>query len=276
MRIHLFEIEDQAWCPKIFRNFLTDFLRHFETATNIYNETIPIIKKGLRFASSNQIIDLCSGGSGPWLTLKQEINRTNVLLTDLYPNEQTIKLTDTLKIPKVRYHCKPVDALAVDKNLRGLKTLFGSFHHFRPEQAKKILIDAVGNNDPIAVFEFTERKFVNLFIQPFGVLISMALITPFIKPFKISRLIFTYLIPIVPLMTIWDGYISNLRTYSPKELLCMTSALDSYQWEIGIIKTKQPLINITYLLGHPKKKLTGDLKGRESSTNSLAIDREFI
>lgn len=254
MRIHLFEIEDQQWCPKLFRDYLTDFLRQFESMTNVYKDALPIIEKGLKLASGNRVIDLCSGGSGPWLRLSKGLPNVEVLLTDLYPNKDAIDAISDLANSSVQYHPESVDATSVDKSLSGLKTLFGSFHHFKPEQAKQILLNAVESNEPIAVFEFTERKFSNLFIQPIGVTLSVLMLTPFIKPFRLSRMFFTYIIPVIPLMLIWDGYISNLRTYSPKDLKAMTDSLgvDNYEWEYGIKKTKHPFIGITYLLGYPK------------------------
>jgi hypothetical protein len=155
----------------------------------------------------------------------------------------------------------------VDKHLSGLRTLFTSFHHFKPNQAKAILEDATKKNEPIAVFEFTERKFSNYFIQPIAATLAIWITTPFIRPFKLSRLFFTYIVPLVPLMTVWDGYISNLRTYSVNELNQMIESLnaDHYEWETGLMKTKQPGINITYLLGLPRETVD---QGRQSPATS--------
>lgn len=35
-RLHLFEIEDQAWCPTVIRDCATDYLQHVIAAVNAY------------------------------------------------------------------------------------------------------------------------------------------------------------------------------------------------------------------------------------------------
>ncbi|MFM7766902.1 MAG: hypothetical protein ACKO9S_03470, partial [Bacteroidota bacterium] len=64
-----------------------------------------------------------------------------------------------------------------------------------------------------------------------------------------------YVIPAIPLFTMWDGLVSVLRTYSEKELQKMTSSINApgYTWEIGTIKRKGAP-HIIYLLGYPEKE----------------------
>ena len=44
------------------------------------------------------------------------------------------------------------------------------------------------------------------------------LVTPAIRPLRLSRLIFTYLLPAIPIIGLFDGIVSCLRTYSPEEM----------------------------------------------------------
>jgi hypothetical protein len=83
----------------------------------------------------------------------------------------------------------------------------------------------------------------------------MFLCTPFFKPFKISRIIFTYLIPMIPVFGLWDGIISMLRIYTPKELMKMAKETNSnhYIWKSGLLKNKIGT-NVTYLIGYPEKR----------------------
>ena len=79
--------------------------------------------------------------------------------------------------------------------------------------------------------------------------ISVLLTTSFIRPFKLGRIIFTNLFPIVPICILWDGIVSSLRTYSVKEMHELVSKLnnhESYEWTIGKEK------GILYLIGIPK------------------------
>jgi hypothetical protein len=79
------------------------------------------------------------------------------------------------------------------------------------------------------------------------------IITPFLKPFKLSRLFFTYIIPLIPVTTTWDGLVSILRMYPPNEMLKMAKEAggDDYIWKAG--KAKGRFGNtIMYLTGYPK------------------------
>ena len=53
--------------------------------------------------------------------------------------------------------------------------------------------------------------------MPVG-LLGAFFITPRIKPLSATQLVFTYVIPILPLLIAWDGAVSNARTYSQDDL----------------------------------------------------------
>ncbi|MBK8749040.1 MAG: hypothetical protein IPM04_14825 [Saprospiraceae bacterium] len=64
------------------------------------------------------------------------------------------------------------------------------------------------------------------------------LFTPFFRPFRISRLIFTYLIPIIPFCTVCDGIVSITRLYAPEHLERIARVHDEarYTWTSGQVK----------------------------------------
>lgn len=255
-RIHAFEFEDLQWFPKNLRNYMTDFLQFGANAFDIYKSVIPILKKGIESARNNTIIDIASGGGGGLIKiashLKKEIPSLKIILTDFYPNLEAFRRTKSLAPDTFEFAETPVDAMQVPPLLKGLRTQFLSLHHFTPEQAKAILQNAVNDNQPIAIFEVQQRNILNLFpmiLSPINVL----LFTPFIRPFKWSRILFTYLIPVLPLFIMWDGIISVLRTYTSEELNQLIFELkkhDQFDWDIGITKGKPQ--GVSYLLGTPK------------------------
>jgi len=79
------------------------------------------------------------------------------------------------------------------------------------------------------------------------------LFVPFRRPFRWSRLLWTYLIPVIPFVLFFDGLISCLRSYSPAELREMTKGLatDDYRWEIGEKSGGLLPLRVTYLVGCP-------------------------
>ena len=255
-RLSLFEFQDQKWVPSFLRNYETDFLRYLSNNNKIYKQVIPIIKKGLEKSRTKQIIDLGSGGGGGliWLysDLKEIMPELKVTLTDYYPNISAFEFA-TSQVNNLEFLKEPIDARKVPINLVGLRTQFLSFHHFNENDAKQILQNAISSDNPIAIFELYERSVYNIAKMLFSPL-SVLFATPFIRPFKIGRIVFTYLIPVVPLFVVWDGIVSVLRTYTVQEMECLIEDLsesEQYNWEIG--KKKSGHRAILYLLGTKKE-----------------------
>lgn len=254
-RIHLFEFEDLKWFPGFLRNYGTDFLQFLSNKTKIYRPIVPILEKGLSVSNSNVIIDLGSGSGGGllWLNsqLKKRIPDLKIILTDYYPNLNAFQNIKK-KVDSINYIEESVDARKVPPQLKGFRTLFLTFHHFKPFEARQILQNAINANSPIGIFEGQERSFPSLLAMVFSPL-SVLLCTPFIKPLRAGRFFFTYIIPIVPLFVLWDGIVSALRTYSVREMKQLVSQLENkkeYNWETGKIRSGPGVI--LYLLGTKK------------------------
>jgi len=255
-RLHLFEFEDLSWFPKFLRNYLTDFLQSVSNRFDIYRPVVPILQKGLEKSKIPQIIDIASGGGGGWLSLSKHLFAENkdlkIVLTDYFPNISAFQQTVQAGGENFEFVEESIDASDVPKNLKGLRTQFLSFHHFEPEKATKILQNAVENNSPIVIVEAQERSamcFIAMLISPLNVLF----LTPFIRPFSFARIVFTYLIPIVPIIVLWDGVVSALRTYSVdemKDLVAQVNNSDNFEWEINRVENRG--LPILYLLGYPK------------------------
>ena len=170
-RIHLFEFEDQQWLPEFIRNYMTDFLQFLSNKTGMYKGIVPIIEKGLKEIGTNQIIDLASGGGGGLIWLNTELKKNNpdfkILLTDYFPNISAFEYTKQ-QADNFDYIKTPVDARNVPENIKGLRTQFLSFHHFKPNDAHKILQNAVDSHSAIAIFEAQERSLPSIIAMIFS------------------------------------------------------------------------------------------------------------
>jgi len=255
-RINLFEFEDLTWLPKAFRRYITDLLTFQIVKFGIYESAAPLISDVLKKTGHHTLVDLCSGSGGPAFGVRKKISEEigediHLFLTDKFPNIEAFSDNqDRLVTPIL----DSVDASKVNSSLKGMRTMFTAFHHFTPEKAKEILQDAKNANMPIAIFEITERNpgsLMTLLVAPITCLIFSLLV----KPRKIGRFFWTYLIPFVPLMYTWDGLISNLRSYTKDELRQMTQELEgeNFNWTVGELTSKFHL-KITYLIGYPNKE----------------------
>lgn len=255
-RIDLPEIEDQHWFPKSLRNMLTDYLQFMYARTGIFLPIVPLLKRALADTGAERFVDLCSGGGGPVPYLQRRLAEEGIevgaTLTDKFPNLDAFRAMRAAPGSRITFVEHSVDASAVPDDLAGFRTLFTGLHHLPPDLAQKILADAVRGRQGIGIFEVNERAPMALFftlLVPFAVLLA----TPFIRPFTWQRLVFTYLLPVIPLVTMWDGFASNMRTYSRRELERLTASISDdgqYQWEIGRIPAGGGW-NITYVLGLP-------------------------
>jgi hypothetical protein len=259
-RHHLIEIEDQDWCPHSVRDAATDYLQFTLAATKPYAGMIPVLAAALQRTGTRRILVLCSGAAGPWLWLlpalaERGVN-VSVCLTDKYPNLQGFKRASRLTNQAISYHPQPVDPAQVPGELLGFRTMFTAFHHFRPEQACAVLADAVRSRQGVGVFEATQRRPLALLLTLVAPLMVLVF-TPFIRPFRWSRLLWTYLLPLVPVVTLFDGLVSCLRTYSVQELrdLSARQGKSDYHWDIGTVKGKTAPMPITYLIGVPFEKV---------------------
>jgi hypothetical protein len=257
-RRHLFELEDQPWFPNRVRDYATDFLHFAETRFKLHRAGIPVLAAALRTTGSMHIVDLCSGGGGsiPEVLdgLEEAGLRVGATLTDWYPNIQAFERAAA--DPRITFEREPVDARQVPSRLSGLRTIFNGFHHFRPEDATAVLRSAAEAGQPIAIFEISRRTPRTIIALPLVPIVVM-LATPLIRPFRWDRLLWTYLVPLVPLTCLWDGFVSQLRAYTTAELEALGADADARaSWYAGQVPIGTIPGTLTYLLGYPAESRT--------------------
>lgn len=254
-RMHLIEISDEAWCPQTIKDAVTDYCRFILDVTKFYKPVVPLLAEALRRTGTRRVLDLCSGAAGPWTWLQRLLREMGVdvavCLSDKYPNIKAFEQARRLTQHAVTFHPEPVDATRVPSKLSGFRTIFTAFHHLRPDQARAVLADAVAKGEGIAVFEAVPRSILLAILAALVTPLRVLVTTPFIRPFRWSRLLWTYLIPVVPMVLSFDSLVSCLRIYSVQELRDFAAGLDGYQWDIGTVRSKMPAIPIPYLIGVP-------------------------
>jgi hypothetical protein len=290
-RIQFIEIHDQSWFPSPLRDGVTDALQFGFNLWKVYAPVVPLLESALDATRSRtssggslgghnnspsnetqSVIDLCSGGAGPWLDLSRELKsrrlksqetgreatkvNLQISLTDKYPNLRAFQKVKEASEDRITFYPNSVDAMNVPTDLKGLRTMFTSFHHFPPEEARAILQNAVDAGEGIAIFEAPRRAPATIVIM-FAWVLLLVLCTPWIRPFRWSRLLGTFVVPLIPAALWFDGVVSCLRAYSPQELREIVATLTKrevqyhYQWQIGEQAGAASGAPITYLIGYP-------------------------
>ena len=252
-RLQLIELHELPGCPTILRDGLTDFLETAIGRFDLYGPVRPMLLDAVQRSGTRHVVDLCSGAGGPWVAWQaSRAANVEISLTDKFPNSTARARIEQQALPGLHYVAESVDAAQVQPSLAGFRTVFTAFHHFPPEQARHILADAIAQRQPIGIFEYTNRRpaaFLFMLLSP----LAVWLLTPRMRTLSWSKLLFTYLIPLIPLLVTFDGVISCWRTYRPTELEAMTEG-SGYIWLSGTRKGKNWPIPVTYFIGYPARE----------------------
>ncbi|WP_437585571.1 hypothetical protein [Sorangium sp. So ce1000] len=265
-RIHLFELEDFSWFPGWLRACMTRLIMVMHRALGTSEALAELVARALSESSTSNIIDLCSGSGGPMVDVVRILRERpgfegiQLTLTDLYPNTEAAERINNQEGSNVSYQTSPVDATKIDgevtglRGLKALRTMVSSFHHMKPEDARKILESAQKSRQPICIFEISDNghpTLLSLIALPINFVMCL-FITPLVRPMTLRQLVFTYLLPIIPLCFAWDGAVSNARTYTLDDLDELLRGLRSedYRWEKGVTAGRAKKL---YLLGIPTR-----------------------
>lgn len=264
-RWELFEFEDYSRLPTSIRTGVTHLIRVFHQLSGTKELLVELLLDCKQQKDFNQIIDLGSGSGGPMMEVLQELNQRipkgeaiQLLLSDKFPNPKTVARINSLELPNVKYAVNPVDALELDRAPEGLKTMIASFHHMRPQKAQQILHSAQKNKEPFLIYEMAENNIPVLLwwlLLPvsFAVLFLMALVlTLWVRPLTFNQLLFTFLIPVIPIIYAWDGQASLMRTYTFSDIkkLIGDEKAGGYVWSMSKATKKNGKSGGYYVFGY--------------------------
>ena len=207
-------------------------------------------------------VDFCAGAGGPTPYIEKHLNRrlkqsmsdtgpssvngedrsVDFVLTDIAPHlDAWYELAK--KSDNMHFISKSVDAANAPRDLlepfsngessvkKVFRLFFLAFHHFDDPLAMRIMRNTLATSDGFGIFELQARTFSSLItitlIWPL-----LLLITPFYFWRSPGHLFFTYIIPVIPFVIVFDGYISSLRARTADEIIeIIGKGADTNQWE---------------------------------------------
>src|SRR5277367_1871800 len=134
-RFDLSEIHEQPWFPANLRDGVTDALQYILNIAKIYRPIVKHLHRAIEVTGTHRLLDLCSGGGGPWMWLYPTLGQNNadpleLCLTDKYPNVTAYQRVRKASNGAIDYCAQSVNAARIPEQLSGFRTLFTSFHHF--------------------------------------------------------------------------------------------------------------------------------------------------
>lgn len=255
------EFCDQTWLRGVWRGAYLDGLNFLFKLGGIYARMHEVYGRWAREAGGDRVLELASGGAGPISTMLDAARRDGatmpaITLSDLHPDLDTFRRMAQEYPACVDYVSEPVDASAVPTAASGhpLRSMCTGFHHFSPTQARKMLAATVANADGLFLMEPMPCSWLALAMSLPNVPILM--LAPFFaKRFSLWKCLISTLLPLVPLMIVWDGVVSALRIYRPEEILALVPESERSQWTWEWGEQRCLLVfKATYFFGYRRLK----------------------
>lgn len=208
-RKNIEQFSNKSWFPNVLKENIREFLNWFVLKAHATKPFIPLIYEGLSHSENKTLINVDF---------------------DLGAGIESVKplLKDTIEIDNIT-----VKEFNTDN--KGLYTFINNFHQLNVKEAKQLLTQIAISKNPVVVLEGNNDSLWQIIGMTFFVPLTVLLMSPFVKPFRGSRLIFTYIIPILPLVIMIDGCLALLKLYNPNDLKELTSDIivGNYKWQYG-------------------------------------------
>ncbi len=217
------QITNTKWFPKFLTRCVYEFMTWFVNKVNAAKPFLPVIEEGLQHSNRIIVINKICGAEFETVDhlIDSKIERVFIDSNDFVANEE------------------------------GLYLSVNSFHQFNEREAKEVLAMVSQRNQPIVIVEGNNDSLWQVFGMIVIVPLTVLLTAPLVKPFRIERLLFTYIIPILPLVTFMDGFFALFKLYAPMDLDELTASIDQrgYVWRSGKLDNGRGG-KIIYLIGH--------------------------
>ncbi|MGG9960754.1 hypothetical protein [Ferruginibacter sp. SUN106] len=240
------ELEDYNWFPKTLRRWQLEFVGSVSVWTKLYQPLSPVLDEMIVQNNITALQDLCSGSGIPAIYMHQHLKeKIPMLLTDQYPD------TDFKNKPAVEYSLQPVDVLKMQPVENTVYTMCNAFHHFSAVQQKELLQKMAANKAPVVVAEILEPGLLNIIKIIFTTIIIQLFTAPFVQPFSLLRLLFTYIIPVNLFTVTYDGIISVLKSKTAAEYKEIVKNISTQSYHITVHTVNNWKGNLVYIKGAP-------------------------
>lgn len=204
---------------------------------------------------------------------KARTEPVHFVLTDLHPHIPNWAQAASFS-PNMHYSPRSIDAAAAPPDLlatvepplpprrtttalaRQFRTFYLAFHHFPDPLASRILHNTLTTSSGFAIIELQDRylsSFLSVCLLGLGVMVFSPLFAWRWRSF--GTLFWCWVIPVLPFVLVWDGWMSSVRTRTADEVESMmrTCGVDSDEvakWEVrsGRVTHLPPWADINWII----------------------------
>lgn len=240
------ELEDYKWFPALLRRYQADYIGSLVQWLNIYQPLAPVLEELTDIGRSAMIQDICSGSGIPAIHMQQTMRKKiKTILSDKYPD------TVFLNSNEAQYLQMSTDALLLNPQPGICYTMYNSLHHFSANDQKALIEKMALNKNCFLFAEILQPGIFTMIKIVLTTTLLQLFTAPFIKPFSLLRLLFTYIIPVNLFTSLYDGIISVIRSGSINHYRNLFAALSTNDFEVSVGHYSNWKGKVIYIKGGP-------------------------
>ena len=218
---HLFEFMDLDWLPVSLRNVLREILEcgNAKPFRPYYDSAAAIASETATKTGSDHIVELGAGTAPLTRRLAAEGRDRKLTVCDFNPDETTYRELQSEYPESVHPIYESVDFSKHREWPPGtLLVLSATLHHLPREAREQTLKAMTSSADAVLVIEPLRRTISSLLFVLLSAIPAVILPIWFLgRPNRWQRFLWCWLIPVAPLMFLWDGWMSCLRQWPDQD-----------------------------------------------------------
>ncbi|MBL8825859.1 MAG: class I SAM-dependent methyltransferase [Planctomycetaceae bacterium] len=216
--MHLFEFHDLPNVPATIRLTLLDILAFCNgPVRDYYGDLCRTIVHEAETRGLRTVVEL-GAGTAPLtmhLAALPAARGLRLVACDLYPDIEHYRELTKRHPDQVQGIVEPVDfTLRHDWGPGVLLVLNATFHHIPPELRRQTLAALTQSSDRVLIFEPIQNNLVSMLLALTSFFPAIASPLWLTRPGILRRVLWCWLVPIAPLMFVWDALVSCLRQWS--------------------------------------------------------------
>lgn len=240
------ELEDYNWFPAGLRRWQMEYIGYAVCLFKLYQPLVQVLEEMISGNRSVVLQDTCSGSGMPAMYVYNRLSsKLPVMLTDKYP------YSAFKNAPLVMYSAFTADITRLHPSKGTLYTMYNAFHHFSGDEQKGIVNKMAENGSPFLIAEILEPGVLTFIKVIFTTTILQLLTAPFVKPFSLKRLLFTYIIPVNIFTVTYDGIVSVLKSASARQYRKLFAGISTNAYTVTVNKVNRITGTVIYIKGEP-------------------------